>query len=159
MNGKKKKLDWNKESLRCIAPRMGLAVIVSLLVALNAACTIWEAKQYIVQIGNCAIYGHIFQKPTQQILLLHDAVCHGNVNCTADWLRKNVNWSGWGAAEWHQALREDRGTLKSSLDRIRAGKEKCLVLKKDMCPPNQFNTNFQTSEDPKWCKVGEPFKR
>jgi hypothetical protein len=124
---------------------------------LAAACTLKETKQYVVQVGSCAIYAHIYQKPTQQILFLHDAVCKKDVNCTADLLNTFASWSGWGAAEWHQALREDRGTLKSSIDKIRAGQAKCLVLKKDICPPNFGNTNFQVSSNASWCKVGQPF--
>jgi hypothetical protein len=139
--------------------RAGFTVIAGLLAVLAVSChVIKRTDTYSIERGNCAIYGHIFQKPTQQILQLHDVVCRRNVNCTADWLSKNVNWSGWGAAEWQGALRDDRGTLKSSLDRIRAGKEKCLVLKKDVCGWNAGNTNFQTSEDPRWCKVGVPVK-
>jgi hypothetical protein len=137
--------------------RVGSGAITIMLVALAVACTVHESRQYIVQVGNCSIYGRIYQKPTRQILSINDNFCRGDVNCTADLLGKYGNFSGRGAAEWHQALRQDRGTLKSSLDRIRAGSAKCLVLKKDICPPNFGNTNFEVSSNPSWCKIGQPF--
>ena len=137
--------------------RAALAVTACLVVALAAACTVKESDTYIVQLGDRTLYAHIFQKPTQQILQIHYQMCHGDVNCTADFLRKNVTFSGRGAAEWHQALREDRDTLKSSIERIRAGKAKCLVLKKDIYPPNFGNTSFDASDKPEWCKVGRAF--
>jgi hypothetical protein len=147
--------------IRRLAARAGrralLAVTACVLVALAGACTVKESETFIVQVGNGAIYAHIFQKPTQQILQIHYQQCHGDVNCTADFLRKNVTFSGRGAAEWNQALREDRGTLKSSIEKIRAGQGKCLVLKKDIVPPNFGNTNFEVSSNPEWCKVGRAF--
>jgi hypothetical protein len=147
--------------IRRLAARAGrrvwLAVTACVLVALATACTVKESETYIVQLGDRAVYGHIFQKPTQQILQIHYQQCRGDVNCTADFLRKNVTFSGRGAAEWQQALREDRGTLKSSIEKIRAGQGKCLVLKKDIYPPNFGNTNFEVSSKPEWCKVGRAF--
>lgn len=147
--------------IRRPAPRAGrrawLTLTAFLAVALAAACTVKESENYVVQLGDSAIYGHIFQKPTQQILQVHYQNCRGDVNCTANFLLNNVKLSGRGAAEWHQALREDRGTLKSSIERIRAGQGKCLVIKKDVVPPNFGNTNFEVSSKPEWCRVGRAF--
>jgi hypothetical protein len=137
--------------------RAWLTATAFLAVSLAAACTVKESEQYVVQLGDRAVYGHIFQKPTQQILQVHYQHCRGDVNCTANFLRNNVKLSGRGAAEWNQALRDDRGTLKSSIERIRAGQGKCLVIKKDIVPPNFGNTNFEVSSRPEWCKVGQAF--
>lgn len=120
-----------------------LAVAASLL----SSCTLSQGSMYSVQSG-FGIYMHIFQKPSEAIVLLHFHACGASIVCTSNWLRQNVEVRGWGAAEWRGGLKEYedfRGAIHQVKDH-----GKCIALHK-----NGFGTlNWTRSSSSSWCKVG-----
>ena len=151
MTDKEKMPYRNNGYLRRLILRAGSSLIIGVSVLMAIGCTAREKKHYEIQYG-LGTYGHIYQKPTQQILQIHDGACRRDVNCTADLLRRHGKVIGGGAKEWKEALDKDRTSLKKSLDEIRAGNAKCLYLHQSL----SGNLSFWVSSKPAWCKVGQP---
>jgi hypothetical protein len=123
--------------------QLGVVGICFALMMGVSACTLSEGGMYKVTTGY-GVYMNIFQVPTAYISrFLFVNACGGDYTCTGWYLHDHIKISGWGAAEWEQATREQGSQQKlaiylysinihspQTMYDVRAGGN-CLVLVKD----------------------------
>jgi len=77
-----------------------MAMLIVVAVAASA-CTFTENTHYRVDNdGYSGVNATIYERPTNQLAVIYDGICHRQIMCTADLLRQNVKIDGWGYVAW-----------------------------------------------------------
>jgi len=135
---------------RCFTALMSALALATFM----SGCTMSEGNQYRVDIQPWGtLYVHIYQVPSFGMILLRDTHCRGNIDCTANFLRANVNVSGPAKMVWNYAL-NNRQELYNAISVSKAsynpktGWLQCVMIY------SVWTTGWGNSSDPQWCKHG-----
>jgi hypothetical protein len=119
--------------------RLRRHALLAVLGLLLASCTLYAQQHFRVTTGT-KLYAHIFARPSWNISgHLYRDVCGQNIVCTADFLDEHFRFSGWGAAEFYDGIR-DYADFWPAVDAVsRMGYQSlndtgngCLVLTKSL---------------------------
>lgn len=133
---------------------MAALVGVLALGQLLSGCTMSENAQYRADLQPWGtLYVHLYQVPSFGLVLLRDAKCNGNMDCTVNYLRTSVSVDGPASLVWNYAL-NNKSELSNAISVSKhsynptTGWLQCVMIY------SVWTTGWGNSSDPQWCRHG-----